>query len=993
MPAAAAGSSSSASAGAAATSNGAKATSSTKLETASNSRTLRIQCGDKLFDWFDVDEEQEIISAPDVLKILKENVAHYFKVPVENQVLFDEEGVIATKTDLRRSFKMSGKPRVVVGEKGKLTADQGKLWSEFLTDMERLIVPPPAPMSGSFATAAVSGGSSTTGAQGAAQTTGTAGGASTGAAAGTNIKELTELITKQLAPFGRSSSHRSSPFGGGPGSFQVDMSGRARSLTPQVRGSAGFMTGQYSRGVSPQPGSLSNAYSLIQPGVAGLVSPMITSNSLRNGLAGSMNNPSNPGSAVKQLSGSAAGGGPSTGTTTTGAGAFPGLVSGNGVSTATAQHQTVPQLSNGTAVMGATSVVQPGAGATTVPAGTTTSSTTSGAAAAASTHSRVLTTSSLTAPQPTSHHQQLASPQVGRTSNVTQPGSGGLQAQFQVQQQSGTTSSNTTPAVGTNGVAPGAPVVTNTKFVTNSYNLQLQMQQHQMAQQQQQHNTTTGVHVQRTQSGGQQQQNLQTQYQPHQTMIPTAAPQPGGPTATSTFSSGIRRAATTGSTTPVQLFGNTNNSSGQQQHPVVATTTTTTNMGAGAPAPMNPTAASCAAQQLAYQFRSSMGSNAAGMNGASAFGGGGPVASMNSPFVFYPQIGSTPSAGGSAAAPVGTSTGGNNSGSGTSIGAQHMTIPQTSFSIHSLSNSTATNAGGSAVVTGAAGAGAAAPMIPKTSFSTGSNSALASLLNPSGTSNFGGSSTAMGSCNTKNASAAYNIQPVVSGSTSGTSTSSQILLSNQMSAAGAGGAAVGEHQVIVEQPGSAAASASAEKAEEKVQEEQPMIAVRVRNVSDQDEVMQQETPNLVEEVENQDQRAQQQAGEQEQAGQNHLGERTADVSSEAVQQLEQDEAEQPVDVFENRKRILLQLEKGDVADRFGFSSVPYAHGGLEITRVDRGGLLAQWNTVRRQGGPSAMVGVGDVIFTVNSVGPDDDEKMRNELETRMISLLVVKMRT
>ncbi len=595
-------------------------------------------------------------------------------------------------------------------------------------------------------------------------------------------------------------------------------------------------------------GSLSNAYSLIQPGVAGLVSPMITSNSLRNGLAGSMNNhnQSHPGgSAAKQLPGSAAGGA-STGTTTTGAGAFPGLVSSSGVSTATAQHQTAPQLSNGTAVMGATSVVvQPSTtGTTTVPAGTTTSSTTTSGAAAAAAHSRVLTTSSLTAPQTTSHHQQLASPQVGRTANVTPPGSGGLQAaQIQVQQQlPGTTSSTTTPALGT---TPGAPVVTNTKFVTNSYNLQLQMQQHQMAQQQQhqlqqrmepQNGTTvpgsTGV-VQRTQSGGQQQQNLQTQYQQqHQTMISTAAAQPGGPTTASTFSSGIRRAATTGSTTPVQLFGNTNSSSGQQlQHPVVATTTsTTTNMGAGAPAPMNPTAASCAAQQLAYQFRSSMGSNAAGMNGTNAFGGGGPVASMNSPFVFYPQIGSTPSAGGSAAAPVGTSTGGNNSGIGTSIGAQHMTIPQTSFSIHSLSNSTATNAGGSAVVTGSAGAGAAAaPMIPKTSLSTGSNSALASLLNnPSGTSNFGGSSiTAMGTSNTKNASAAYNIQPVVNGSASGTSTSSQILLSNQMSA---GGAAVGEHQVLVEQPGTSTASASAEKAEEKIQEEQPMIAARVRNV-------------------------------------------------------------------------------------------------------------------------------------------------------------------
>lgn len=131
-------------------------------------------------------------------------------------------------------------------------------------------------------------------------------------------------------------------------------------------------------------------------------------------------------------------------------------------------------------------------------------------------------------------------------------------------------------------------------------------------------------------------------------------------------------------------------------------------------------------------------------------------------------------------------------------------------------------------------------------------------------------------------------------------------------------------------------------------------------------------------------------------------------------------------VFVGRKQIALELEKAETSDRFGFSSVPFSSGGLEITRVDRGiaaclflccgsgllktmclfrlssdfrsfnsnrssgGLLAQWNTVRRAGGPAAMVGVGDVIMRVND--EEEDEAMRAQLETTKIAMLVAKMR-
>ena len=104
-------------------------------------RTLRIECGDKLFDWFDVDEEKEIIAAPDVLRILKENVAHYFDVALEKQVIFDEEGVISTASELRRALRAGNveRPKVVVADVDNLSSDQMETWLNYLDDVKMFV--------------------------------------------------------------------------------------------------------------------------------------------------------------------------------------------------------------------------------------------------------------------------------------------------------------------------------------------------------------------------------------------------------------------------------------------------------------------------------------------------------------------------------------------------------------------------------------------------------------------------------------------------------------------------------------------------------------------------------------------------------------------------------------------------------------------------------------------------------------------------------------
>ena len=52
--------------------------------------------------------------------------------------------------------------------------------------------------------------------------------------------------------------------------------------------------------------------------------------------------------------------------------------------------------------------------------------------------------------------------------------------------------------------------------------------------------------------------------------------------------------------------------------------------------------------------------------------------------------------------------------------------------------------------------------------------------------------------------------------------------------------------------------------------------------------------------------------------------------------------------------------------------------------------IYRWNSERRAGGPSQMVGVGDVILTVN--GQSKRDLMRQQLEKGNIYMTVAKMR-
>ncbi len=74
-----------------------------------------------------------------VLRILKENVVHYFNVALENQIIFDEEGVISNATEFRRSLRCGGKPKVTVADINNLTKKQTEQWNQFLQDMQNCI--------------------------------------------------------------------------------------------------------------------------------------------------------------------------------------------------------------------------------------------------------------------------------------------------------------------------------------------------------------------------------------------------------------------------------------------------------------------------------------------------------------------------------------------------------------------------------------------------------------------------------------------------------------------------------------------------------------------------------------------------------------------------------------------------------------------------------------------------------------------------------------
>ncbi|CAE7408495.1 sna41 [Symbiodinium natans] len=58
-----------------------------------------------LHDWFDVDEMADVVKASGFSITLRENIARYFGVPVAEQAIYDEDGLIATAADLSRALQ------------------------------------------------------------------------------------------------------------------------------------------------------------------------------------------------------------------------------------------------------------------------------------------------------------------------------------------------------------------------------------------------------------------------------------------------------------------------------------------------------------------------------------------------------------------------------------------------------------------------------------------------------------------------------------------------------------------------------------------------------------------------------------------------------------------------------------------------------------------------------------------------------------------------
>lgn len=66
---------------------------------------LRIEVHGLLHDWFDVDEMGDLVKASGFSNTLRENIARYFGVPVAEQAIYDEDGLIATAADLSRALQ------------------------------------------------------------------------------------------------------------------------------------------------------------------------------------------------------------------------------------------------------------------------------------------------------------------------------------------------------------------------------------------------------------------------------------------------------------------------------------------------------------------------------------------------------------------------------------------------------------------------------------------------------------------------------------------------------------------------------------------------------------------------------------------------------------------------------------------------------------------------------------------------------------------------
>lgn len=84
---------------------------------------LRIEVGGESHDWFDVDELSAAVRSPTFANTLRSNISGYFGVPVEQQVIFDDDGLLATAADISRALQRVS-PALYVYDFRSMTPEQ-----------------------------------------------------------------------------------------------------------------------------------------------------------------------------------------------------------------------------------------------------------------------------------------------------------------------------------------------------------------------------------------------------------------------------------------------------------------------------------------------------------------------------------------------------------------------------------------------------------------------------------------------------------------------------------------------------------------------------------------------------------------------------------------------------------------------------------------------------------------------------------------------------
>jgi len=66
---------------------------------------LRIEFKNQPYDWFNLDDMGDVVRSDDFANTLRENIVHYFSVPYDCQVVFDEDGLLNAPVDFSRSLQ------------------------------------------------------------------------------------------------------------------------------------------------------------------------------------------------------------------------------------------------------------------------------------------------------------------------------------------------------------------------------------------------------------------------------------------------------------------------------------------------------------------------------------------------------------------------------------------------------------------------------------------------------------------------------------------------------------------------------------------------------------------------------------------------------------------------------------------------------------------------------------------------------------------------